>query len=163
MIQEWLLQFISCVKLMKGNKFIVSELGLALMSDISVVLCRGTMYPEVWLWHREFNATLYAALPTENGRDYFSGSASFRYGRSTTNQVVIVKDCELTIFAAVFVNVYMYMTACVLQRIEAWWSVFRKWFSDWWLDFFKVRYEVYYTGLSQSMRFIYAPLYLCRH
>ena len=28
------------------------------------------------------------------GGDHLSGSASFRYGRSTTNQVDVVKDCE---------------------------------------------------------------------
>jgi len=45
--------YITCVKLGgNSNKLIVSELGLALTSDISVVICRGTMYPEVWLWHR---------------------------------------------------------------------------------------------------------------
>ena len=27
----------------------------------------------------------------------------------------------------------------LLQRIEAWWGIFRKWNSDWWIEFFKAR------------------------
>ena len=32
-----------------------------------------------------------------------------------------------------------YCGVCVeslLQRIEAWWGIFRKWNSDWWIEFF---------------------------
>ena len=35
-----------------------------------------------------------------------------------------------------------YCGVCVeslLQRIEAWWGIFRKWNSDWWIEFFKAR------------------------
>jgi len=89
--------YITCVKLMNGNKFIVSELGLALTSDISVVIYVGVPCILRCDFGTE-NSTLAFMQPflRRMGGDHFSGSASFRYGRSTTSQVVIVKDWRHT-------------------------------------------------------------------
>ena len=55
---------------------------------------------------------------------------SFQYGRSASNQVWYTPHHT------------WYISKCclwsVIQRIDAWWSQLRRWFMDWWIDFFEV-------------------------
>ena len=61
-----------------------------------------------------------------SGTDLHAGTASFRYGISVSNQV-----CDLHYKVTNIVIV-------LPKRIEQFWGTLRKWYTDWWIDLFKV-------------------------
>lgn len=70
-----------------------------------------------------------------NDTDTLAGNASFRYGKSVNNQV-----------GNQFTQICCLNSVDHWQRIEALWSMIRKWCLDWWIDFFRqLRDEGHYN------------------
>ena len=83
-----------------------------------------------------------------NHDDVFSEMESFRYGRSSANQVKSCYHCVIVIV------VVMNVPYTCMQRIESWWSQLGRKFTQWWRSFFLVCIIIYVSTLLTMAKIV---------